>query len=962
MNEIPLWLDLKKEYVDDNFVPLLNYLYKARLEKDHDLFYETTLNLFNDRCSDLLKEIESYKMFAEEPDTDTLDFNIRLLTASLIVATSPERAKEIFIALLLQLHLRFPDLSDKIIEKAGKALRAASIGSPGVTFRDVIHYKPAIFVHMVIDHAQISDPMDNQMIFEECGRAWLNCSGLILTATGATLKDERHSKFAYSLETPVGCRIGTSSADKLKFNDAQSHSAAEWFINDFINRQRQPLKVEESRRVRSLSPGDHTVVEITHIAYNGRISVATVDPNIQPLKGIIEFREKSVALYKTDILYKNLRVGNRLSVTYTGNNGSQALFNFERQLLRFLVEDMRSEYPDADAGSFMALMKIAYRNYAYWLTARGVGVCTYVDERYKPGDVAMLRIHNYDYGPNYGKINAEIVGDVEEEDFNPILDFDEHEVRFDAIQAFVDSTPEVAEPENIQPEEPKIPRGLLALLPRLFYVHQKELRRPSERLKYLANARVLAELLGDHTFSEFLKFTMTYLRGVVAFADGMPMDDLNPEPAPDFKDTHAVRLRLSILDLLKEYGRKDYSELLFRTIEQATDEEADPLLPKLARLIQAANSVQDTLSPASLNIIKREIIQTLSIDNEDDVDLEADGRAYIGMENQTMEFKSSMVFPPDYNMQPNQIQQTHNVFRAICGFLNSTTGGTVYLGVSDSGYVIGLDQDFQFLKCGSIDSYTRVHILDPLIREFGEDVMNYIHIDTAYDDKVIVIRVESHPFRVVELGDVAYQRFDRETREMSDRTKAELMAKKVLRDRNKAASIIQLQHAMSKRRVAVVKSYADEGGGLVADLRVEPYKVMPEEGLALCLDCESMICRPLRISRIGYVEVDESSRWTYSHLHRPIPVDAFHAYGDSDMEISLQLDYYAKTRMLEEYPRTRENVSPCKGDSNVWYYHDTVRSPEGVGRFYISLADHIRILDAPGLEQWASTFARENIR
>ncbi|MDE6273414.1 MAG: ATP-binding protein [Muribaculaceae bacterium] len=958
MNEIPLWLNLKKEYVDDNFEPLLNYLNQARHE-EHDLFYDRTLNLLRERCLYLVSELEATKVFEEDPPVASIDFNLRLLAAYLLVSRDDDRNKDIFLGLLHQLHLRFPSLSERILAKMSEVLKAGYVISPGVTFRNVLDYTPEVFAHLVLEHSVCSTLIDGQMLYEGNGRAWLNCGGLTLTATGTTLSEERKVKFAYSLETPADCRIGSFRGDKLKFIDSRSHAAIENFVDDFVRRQREPLKQDPKHELRKLQPGEETVVEIVSILYNGSIFVKTVDPDCELIRGQIEFPEKYIAMYKTDLLHKNFRVGNRVRAFYTHAEGNKHFFNLDRQLEHFLVEDMRSSFPDSEAGPFYALLKIITPKIYYWLSDRGVGVRTFADPKYKGGDIAMLRIKNYEDGLSYGKINAEIVGDPEKEFFEE-TGFDEHEVRFDAIQAFVDSTPEVKDSEPEELEEPSISRSLLALTARIFYLHQRELKSPSERLNYLANARIIAELLGDKLLSDFLKFTSTYLRGVVAFVEGMPMDDLTLTPAPEFEDTEAVGMRLAIIDLLKEYGRRDYSELLARTIERESEEEPDALLPKLARLINASNSLQDTLSPASLNIIKREIIRSLSIENKDDVDLEADGRAYIGMENQTMEFKTSMVFPPNYNMQPNQQQQTFNVFRAICGFLNSTVGGTLYVGVSDSGYVCGLEQDFTYLKCHSLDSYMRVHIQDPLIREFGLDVMNYIHVDSAYDDQVVMIRVEPHPFRIVELQDVAYQRFDRETREMTERAKAELMTKKMVRDRDKAEAILQLQHAMFKKRVAVIRDYADPDEGRLTDLRVEPYAIMPEDGIALCLECKTLKCRPLRIAQMGYVGLDEESKWQSTHLHRPIEIDAFHSFGPKDIPVSLELDYYAKTRMIKEYPRTKDDIQPCKGDDNVWYFTGKVRSMEGIGQFYLAHSDHIRILDAPALEDYARSKARIN--
>ena len=57
-----------------------------------------------------------------------------------------------------------------------------------------------------------------------------------------------------------------------------------------------------------------------------------------------------------------------------------------------------------------------------------------------------------------------------------------------------------------------------------------------------------------------------------------------------------------------------------------------------------------------------------------------------------------MVYPPDNHMKADEFAQNTNIMKAICAFLNSTTGGTLYLGVNDQGYVVGIDNDMKYLK------------------------------------------------------------------------------------------------------------------------------------------------------------------------------------------------------------------------------------------------------------------------
>ena len=57
---MPLWLDIKKEYIDENFEGVLSYLHKRVKNPDlQDSFYKTTINLLEDRVRALIESITS---------------------------------------------------------------------------------------------------------------------------------------------------------------------------------------------------------------------------------------------------------------------------------------------------------------------------------------------------------------------------------------------------------------------------------------------------------------------------------------------------------------------------------------------------------------------------------------------------------------------------------------------------------------------------------------------------------------------------------------------------------------------------------------------------------------------------------------------------------------------------------------------------------------------------------------
>ena len=309
-------------------------------------------------------------------------------------------------------------------------------------------------------------------------------------------------------------------------------------------------------------------------------------------------------------------------------------------------------------------------------------------------------------------------------------------------------------------------------------------------------------------------------------------------------------------------------------------------------------------------------------------------------------------------MQPDEFAQNMNVLRGVCAFLNSTTGGVLYLGVNDQGYVIGLENDMKFLKQTSIDSYLR-YVQDTAKRHFGIDTLPYLRIEPLYDNRVVAIHVDPHPYRVVELNNTAYLRVNAETRQMPETARLQLIARKVFREKNLAAAISLLQHACSQKKCVVLHNYASSHSGIVADRIVEAYDVKPEDGLVMCYDRKKLKNGVFKINRIGYVEILENEQWTHIAAHKKIDVDAFHMSGTKPIPVSLQLDLMAKNLLIEEFPSAKEFIKPHKGDDNIWYFDTDVYQIEGVARFYIGLANHIKILNAPELKMYVMSFTKD---
>ena len=945
-NKTPLWLDLRKEYIDDNFDKLKSYLAEFSSKKERDSFYQTTIALLRSRIEDLLNTIASKPIYDDEEDRKTMVFNASLLATYLLVDGDNDLALPAYVAfmgVLRQLNPR-PRFSDSIIAAATKRLRHETVTSLGFSWKDIDKIGTELFAYNASKFVTFAVPRKKPLVFSKYGTAYISAEGLFLTHENVSGTKKIMKNGADSLDTGIGIALRSASSQKLKQSHETQLPKIEEFVKDFIQQQYKVQNVEQAptTALKRYFENDEVVVRVNHIDLtNGIIYVETTDPHYRKVTGPIVFEKASLVYYYTDTLYEYFCVGDYLKATITTLN--RPTFNIEKQLVTFFVEDTKAAEDEND--EFRAKLIDEKQNLYGWVNEYGIGMYTPNTREFSRGDFAILNNLNYGQGKYYGKIDAKVKKLTNET-------FDEKSARHDCIRAFAEETmpPVYAQPEE---ETSELSPLIISLLLRQMFGFQRTLLKPLERFYILSNVSVMAEAIGDTLSASYTRFARTYLRALVGFAAGDSVKDIQLSPDDDYRDAKSTQIRLEVIALLKEYGRKDDSEKLATAIQQY--KETQPMLSRLARLIQTANAMQDTLSGASLNVIKREIIKTLSIETENKADLEAEGGIYLGIESGTQEFKTSMVFPPNNNMQPDEYVQNQNVLKGICAFLNSTTGGVLYLGVNDQGYVTGVENDTKYLKQTSIDSYLR-YIQDTAKKHFGIDTLPYLRIEPLHDNQVVAIHVDPHPYRVVELNNTAYVRVNAESREMPETMRQHLIARKVFREKNLAAAISLLQHACSQKKTVVLHNYASSNSGKVADRTVEAYDVRPEDGLVICYDCKKLDCSVFKINRIGYVEILDNEPWCHTAVHKKINVDVFHMSGIKPIAVSLQLDLMAKNLLVEEFPSAKECIKPHKGDNNIWYFDTDVYQMEGVGRFYMGLANHIKILQAPELEKYVLTF------
>ncbi len=266
---------------------------------------------------------------------------------------------------------------------------------------------------------------------------------------------------------------------------------------------------------------------------------------------------------------------------------------------------------------------------------------------------------------------------------------------------------------------------------------------------HLYAARLLALMIDDQKLTAYLDDRLKLLSMMDNFAINQTVDqaELNRLAALPSKVAGRSVQKLRIIASLDDQ-RQNFN--LWQNIY--TTHYDNEHLVTLSRLALAYNLLSEMGFAKERRSIHQEIDRLLHLKARKTAES-------LGEENDTTEFKTSLICPPAAHMVAKPEQQTATILKVICAFLN-THGGRLYLGVNDYGIPTGLAQDLSF--------YLFQESKDAYVRYLHDHVRHAMH-DTAdsriatewrtidYKD-VLIVTVKSSPHEVTLEGQTYVRR------------------------------------------------------------------------------------------------------------------------------------------------------------------------------------------------------------
>lgn len=270
-------------------------------------------------------------------------------------------------------------------------------------------------------------------------------------------------------------------------------------------------------------------------------------------------------------------------------------------------------------------------------------------------------------------------------------------------------------------------------------------------------ARLLAKMADIPFLESYYVYRILYLTELYKFINKKTIDDTVIDDITIQQYPRLSKLRC-ILSMLSTNNDSSNRVTMLQT-QILSDKKQ---ISDLARLL-LIHHLADTVYPNIAESVNAKILSLLSIE-EDENTVQKPENINFGRENNTKEFKSTIVYPPENNHEADIDKQMEHILTTICGFLNAD-GGILYIGVNDIGYPRGIETDLNYLHCNE-DKY-QLLIRKYIVKDLGKDINSLILIDFhSFDGKTVCAVSVPAYHQAVSYKDIIWQRQGNSTRSL----------------------------------------------------------------------------------------------------------------------------------------------------------------------------------------------------
>jgi hypothetical protein len=809
------------------------------------------------------------------------------------------------------------------------------------------------------------------------GKGLLLVDGDTLTLTDMNLTNYKKKRPQAKFNVLPGLSVA-SLPDKYDTNEYPELKA---FCNNFLITQ-QSAQAAPDRKKRDYEEGDELIVRITSRGIAPYIYEAvSVDPAYNRVAGKVYCYANIFGIDASFIV--NNYPGKYLKVAYQKSN-----FNVPFTLVTTYTKEYLT-YADNTPRVQEAIYISPYRFGLQWYTECGLRVNIMGD----PGYEAALAVED-----NTKKLRIRLNGAARlDSNGNPVINgvyIDEEEAtevgnraQFleDAYLTCLDELGEVFDAGYVEESRNNpycsVDVALYApVIAHWLYFAGLEAEGSLAKMRCLFAAESVAELAEREADMLFIHHERSYRDCLIRFAMGEAPRELNLEHPQALNGIEEVLVKEQIVERLRAHKEES------TRIDLAIGRTQRDLCNLVGDLVNASNALLGKISEVEINRIKKNIAHHLHVDDLYR-GIKSDTACY-GEESDTLEFKSSVVYVPGQADMAEPSRQMFNIIKVVGGFLNTTTGGDLLIGVDDSGMPVGLDRDTQYLFANKIISeptldklrlHVKYHLDDAFADDAGHSGLDITTTRISYfiekkpdsPHEILRLRVLPYEYGIVHFrGESLKIREERQTFyrtsgatvKMTAAVKKQVAAmKQRMRFADDRDIVLQLQTALADKRVVRLRSYTDAAG--TSDREVEVYNLLIQRNLVVGYDRDLKCNCVYRLNRCEGAELlgaDVKWRNACHHLST-VRLDPFGSLMQTgrtrvDIRLRLKLANGACLALTEAYPETKEAVRRNDEADRLAYPHifeATVYDVAPAARFYAAYADGIKIIEGEEVKAWA---------
>lgn len=210
---------------------------------------------------------------------------------------------------------------------------------------------------------------------------------------------------------------------------------------------------------------------------------------------------------------------------------------------------------------------------------------------------------------------------------------------------------------------------------------------------YLEVAKILSRIIQDEELVSYYDKRMNLVRELQKFSElqRIPqetLDELLKENEGFVSNYPDIKDRLTQLRIISHLDKDWDIDFLWEVAKSENDTKCG----NLARLVLAHNMLKGFNAYDQQKAISKRIFQTM------DLDMQLPETSFVAAEDEVTELKTSMIYPADNKgMRPDEKKQIKELLTVVCSMLNSR-GGTLYVGVNNMGFAVGIEPDFDYLS------------------------------------------------------------------------------------------------------------------------------------------------------------------------------------------------------------------------------------------------------------------------